>query len=78
MQAFILLGTSACHLCEQADVLLIALNIDYQKIDIAEEEYWQADYAVKIPVFMHTKTQQALCWPFDSEQISLFVKKQTS
>ncbi|MBT4147292.1 MAG: hypothetical protein HOE45_10560, partial [Gammaproteobacteria bacterium] len=37
----ILLSTSACHLCEQAEALLQQLDITYQKIDIAEQEQWQ-------------------------------------
>ncbi len=69
----ILLGTSACHLCEQAEDLLIQANIDYQKIDIAEQEQWQARYAIKIPVLLNTQCQQELCWPFTIEDIHAFI-----
>lgn len=65
----VLLGTSACHLCEQAEVLLNQLNMNYQKIDIAEQEQWQERYAIKIPVLLNTENQQELCWPFAIEDI---------
>ncbi len=72
MSQLILLGTSACHLCEQAEALLEQLAITYQKIDIAEQEQWQARYAIKIPVLLDMQTQQELCWPFAIEDIQSF------
>jgi glutaredoxin len=58
----LLLSTSACHLCEQAEALLLQLDITYQKIDIAEQEQWQKRYAIKIPVLLNAENQQELCW----------------
>lgn len=69
MNKLILLGTSACHLCEQAEDLLKQAGIAYQKIDIAEDEQWQARYAIKIPVLLNTELQKELCWPFVIEDI---------
>lgn len=74
MNKLILLSTSACHLCEQAEGLLIAATIDFQKIDIAEQEQWQEDYAIKIPVLLNTQVQKELCWPFTAEDIQDFCK----
>ena len=71
----ILLGTSACHLCEQAEDLLQQLNVVYQKIDIAEQEQWQARYAIKIPVLLNTECQQELCWPFAIEDIQALIRE---
>ncbi|MDC9728671.1 MAG: glutaredoxin family protein [Methyloprofundus sp.] len=68
--SYLLLGTEACHLCEQAEALLAPLNIKYSKIDIAEQEQWQAHYAIKIPVLLNTETNQELCWPFSAEMAS--------
>ena len=65
--SYLLLSTEACHLCEQAEALLAPLDIRYSKIDIAEEEQWQADYATKIPVLLNTETNKELCWPFSAE-----------
>ncbi len=73
MSKLILLGTSACHLCEQAEELLQQRDIAYQKIDIAEQEQWQERYAIKIPVLLNTEAQQELCWPFTTEDIQAFV-----
>jgi arsenate reductase-like glutaredoxin family protein len=49
----LLLSTSACHLCEQAEALLLQLDITYQKIDIAEQEQWQERYANKASACSH-------------------------
>ena len=73
MTKLLLLGTSACHLCEQAEVLLNAASICYQKIDIAEEEHWQARYAIKIPVLFEAESERELCWPFDSADIQAWL-----
>lgn len=73
MSKLILLGTSACHLCEQAEGLLIQSNIAYKKIDIAEDEQWQERYAIKIPVLLKKQGLQELCWPFDIEEIQTFI-----
>ena len=73
MSKLILLSTSACHLCEQAEDLLKRINIDYQKIDIAEQEQWLECYAIKIPVILNTETQKELCWPFAIEDIQALI-----
>jgi len=75
MGKLILLGTSACHLCDQAEDLLKNTNIAYQKIDIADQEQWQERYAIKIPVLLDTENQQELCWPFSVEDIKTLVLK---
>ena len=74
MNNLLLLSTSACHLCEQAESLLLQLNIAYQKIDIAEQEQWLESYAIKIPVLLNTQEQRELCWPFSTEDILAFVQ----
>ena len=74
MHKLILLGTSACHLCEQAEALLIDINIAYQKIDIAEQEQWQERYAIKIPVLLNASHTQELCWPFTMDEVQIFIK----
>ncbi len=76
MNKLILLGTSACHLCEQAEDLLVQTKIAYQKIDIAEQEQWQKRYAIKIPVLLSEQSEQELCWPFTIEDILALIKFQ--
>jgi len=74
----LLLGTSACHLCEQAkeiiqDCFSDRLDKSVEIIDIAEFEQWQAQYAIRIPVLYDTETQKELGWPFDHMQVKEFI-----
>ena len=74
----ILLGTSACHLCEQAEEILATVLIklpQYQLnlIDIAENSQWQDAYATRIPVLYHAETQSELGWPFDEHNVITFI-----
>lgn len=76
----ILYGTSACHLCEQAeeqlklalDNELSGLTIISEQRDIIDTEKDYDLYATKIPVLKITKDKQSpiiLCWPFDAQHI---------
>lgn len=72
--SLILFGTSGCHLCEQAELIVNACvpeGVDY--VDIAEQEQWQEQYAVRIPVLYDPKTKQELGWPFDQVEVEKFV-----
>jgi len=74
----ILFGTSACHLCEQAEEILVNVLIklpQYQLnlIDIAENPQWQDAYAISIPVLYHVKTQSELIWPFNESNVITFI-----
>ena len=74
MVNIILLGTSGCHLCEDAELILAEcdqVNIEY--IDIAEQEQWQEKYAIRIPVLYHPETEKELGWPFSQEQAQVFI-----
>ena len=74
MVNIILLGTSGCHLCEDAELILAEcdqINIEY--IDIAEQEQWQEKYAIRIPVLYHPETEKELGWPFSQEQAQVFI-----
>ena len=78
MMRLLLLGTSGCHLCEQAQQIInerlqndSALTVE--PIDIAEQEQWQADYAIRIPVLFHPETQKDLGWPFEQAQLGVFI-----
>ena len=74
----LLLGTSGCHLCEQAehvinDCLPNYSELTVEPIDIAEQEQWQADYAIRIPVLYHPETKKDLGWPFGPVQVNAFI-----
>ena len=77
MQRVLLLGTSGCHLCELAEQLINSSLTSNQsclidKIDIAEQEQWQAQFALLIPALYHPESQKQLGWPFDLQQVNLF------
>ncbi|MSP27845.1 MAG: glutaredoxin family protein [Methylococcales bacterium] len=74
----LLLGTAGCHLCEQAEeIIQECLGNDYQQviemIDIAEQENWQAQYAIRIPVLYHPASQKELAWPFEPANVRAFI-----
>jgi hypothetical protein len=70
----ILFGTSGCHLCEQAEDIVNACVPDgVEYVDIAEQEQWQEQYAVRIPVLYDPETQQELGWPFDQVEVEEFI-----
>ncbi len=74
MRRLILFGTSACHLCEQAESIIkscIPDGVDY--VDIAEQERWQEQYAIRIPVLYDPETEHELGWPFDLADVESFV-----
>ncbi len=63
MIRLLLFGTPGCHLCEQAEQILndcLANNLELtiEAIDIAEQEQWQEQYAIRIPVLYHLETKK--------------------
>ncbi|MCK5888596.1 MAG: glutaredoxin family protein [Methylococcales bacterium] len=67
MKKLLLLGTSGCHLCEEAELIIAQCDLkglQLELIDIAEQEQWQANYAIRIPVLYHPETKKELGWPF--------------
>ena len=74
--SFVLFGTSGCHLCEEAEMLMAAGfdKIKLETIDIAEQEQWQEKYAIKIPVLYHSESGNELFWPFTETDVNEFVR----
>lgn len=68
--ALVLMSTEACHLCEQAQALLLplqgALNEDLYLDDIAYSDDLLNRYGVRIPVLLHETSGAELDWPFDA------------
>jgi len=56
-----------CPLCEYAEELLQAEQIQYEVIDIDESEELVQLYHVRIPVVSNGK--QELNWPFTTDQV---------
>jgi Glutaredoxin-like domain (DUF836) len=82
MTRLLLFGTSGCHLCEQAeqiinDCLPKDCDLMIETIDIAEQEHWQEQYALCIPVLYHPETKKDLGWPFDQMNVKEFINELT-
>jgi hypothetical protein len=80
MIRLLLFGTFGCHLCEQAELIIkncLANNkeLTIETIDIVEQEHWQEQYAVRIPVLYHPETKKDLGWPFNTAQVKKFINE---
>lgn len=60
--------TAGCHLCEEAERLLIELVAQHavavEVVDIAEDERLAEVYGIRIPVVRHEETGREAGWPF--------------
>lgn len=79
MRKLTLYSTLGCHLCEQAQSVLHASRfcklLEVKEVDIAESEAWVEQYGIRIPVLKDEETQSELGWPFDVEQLDLWLKE---
>jgi len=66
--------TDGCHLCDDASLLLEQLNLNYQKIDIIDENCLVELYATLIPV-VKNEIGATLNWPFSIQQLQEFIKE---
>ena len=89
--AFCLYHTSACHLCEDAEVIVndvfdeladeLANNfldkseVRYSHVDIADDDELLEAYGILIPVFYHSPSRCELRWPFDAHQVRKFIQE---
>jgi len=72
-----LFGTLGCHLCEQAESLLlpwISQGLTLELIDISEHPTWFERYSLSIPVLRNSQNGAELFWPFDKNQLVNFLK----
>lgn len=62
-----LYGTSACHLCDQAEALLVqaasARHLEWCYVDIALDDALVERYGLRIPVLL-AENGHELGWPF--------------
>lgn len=76
---FYLYHTTACHLCELAEAVLLpaveALALNIELVDIAEEDDALIEqYGTRIPVLRHVQSSQELGWPFDEWDVKAFLE----
>jgi glutaredoxin len=70
----VLYSTSHCHLCEQAEALLVQLGIEAAHIDIADNDGLLERYGARIPVVKRMDDGSELGWPFDVEALQRFIE----
>ncbi len=71
-----LFGTLGCHLCEEAEALLMPLverGLVVELLDVADRPEWVERYGVRIPVLRRIDTGDELDWPFDGQQVVDFL-----
>lgn len=73
MPVLILYGTSCCHLCEQAEVVLRQAGVSAALVDIAEDDSLMEKYGTRIPVLRRTNIGAELGWPFDAADVAQFL-----
>jgi len=72
-----LFGTLGCHLCEQAENLLLPWvnqGLRVELIDISEQPLWFARYSLSIPLLRNRKNGAELPWPFDEDKLLEFLR----
>jgi hypothetical protein len=75
MSQFILYTTSHCHLCEQAEALLLELEhpLDWLAVEIAADDTLMERYGKSIPVVKHCDNGSELNWPFNRLDLIEFI-----
>ena len=73
-QTLTLYSTWGCHLCEQAEQLLLQAGLQgqFQVTDIIDDEQAFARYRLMIPVLRRGDNE--LCWPFDAVRLATWLK----
>jgi len=69
----VLYSTTFCHLCEQAEALLVQLGIEAEHIDIVDDDALLESYGTRIPVVKRMDDGSELGWPFDIEALRSFL-----
>ncbi|MDX5300327.1 MAG: glutaredoxin family protein [Gammaproteobacteria bacterium] len=68
------LTTPACHLCDQAEQVLLHTTLDeaveVEVIDIADDDALVARYGTRIPVLRRADSGAELDWPFTAESVA--------
>ncbi len=79
MEHFLLLGTEGCHLCDQAEAILVAgLNPQVHSLDamdIAYDDLMLEKYGERIPVLLHEVSGSELYWPFNEAELIAFIER---
>jgi hypothetical protein len=73
-----LLGTVGCHLCDEAEQVLLAsldlYSVQVEVVDIAESDALFDRFGIRIPVLRHESSNTCLDWPFADAEVAHFVQ----
>lgn len=89
MRELLLYTTVGCHLCEQAEQVLVPV-LDYinrgdtggeeplgvRPVEISDSPELMQRYGVRIPVIRLRDAESELSWPFDQAQVFEFLSRQ--
>ena len=72
----ILYYTEFCHLCDEAESLMLAVGLGghYKKMEIDDDPELLERYEIYIPVVKRVDNQQELFWPFDGLALAAFLE----
>lgn len=82
-QEIILYTTFGCHLCEQVEAMISALNEkkslmkthEVIAFDIIDDEKVLEEYRTTIPVLENQTTKQKLFWPFTYDELEDWISR---
>jgi predicted DCC family thiol-disulfide oxidoreductase YuxK len=76
MSQLIIYYTEHCHLCDEAEALLLASGYGerYTKVEIDDDPGLLMLYEIHIPVLKRTDNNSELFWPFDQQQLAGFME----
>ena len=73
-----LYSTSHCHLCEQAESILVDLalshDLSWTVIEITDDANLLARYELSIPVLARLDKSHEIAWPFNEDQVLDLIK----
>lgn len=73
-----LYSTSHCHLCEQAEAILVDLalshDLSWTVIEIADDANLLSRYELSIPVLTRLDTGHEIAWPFNRDTVLDLIK----
>ncbi len=76
MSQLILYYQPDCHLCDEAEALMLAAGLAerYQKVDIETDLELLKRYGIYVPVLKRSDNRQELFWPFDGAGLAAFLE----
>ena len=73
-----LYSTSHCHLCEQAEAILVDLalshDLSWTVIEITDNADLLSRYELSIPVLTRLDTGHEIAWPFNKDTVLDLIK----